>query len=290
MVGVEIYVLRDDLTGFGLGGNKTRKLDFLVGDALARGADSLITSEASSLTRNAAAAATMHGLDLHVLVAGTKAEHNPLSRAWFAEFGTMLHYTGEADESIDTTYEAVREELQSQGRVVYDLHPGGSTAVGALSYVEAYDQIVGASKQFGVHFRRIVFSSGSAGTQAGLAVGQSLAPYDTRIVGVCASVDAETQASRVRDLASSTALLLGTRSDDVSITVDDNYIGPGYAIPSEAGERAQELFARSEGLLLDSVYTAKAAAALLDYATDDGAGEGGATLFIHTGGNSGLFY
>ncbi len=289
VTGCDLHVLRDDLTGFGLGGNKTRKLDYLLGDALRKGADTLVTSKATSFSRNAAAAATACGLELHVVLPGTEADHNPLSRALFDKFGTELHYTHEPEEGAEAISRDVSERLRSEGRIVYDLHPGGSDAIGALSYVQVFHEIVDHATRSGVRFSHIIHSTSSAGTQAGLVVGQCLQPYDTQIVGISARLEASAQSERIRVLAMDTAGLLGTQLDESKILVDDDFVGAGYAIPSDEGTSAAELFARSEGLLLDPVYSAKAAAALLQYAST-GRLDDGAALFIHTGGNSGLFY
>ncbi len=292
-IGHDIHVLRDDLTGFGLGGNKTRKLDYLIGDAIRCGADVLITQKATSLSRNAAAAAAVCGLELHVVVPGSAADHNPLSRAFFDQFGATLHYMAAPDRSPDQSEEAVCEELgdtfRSEGRAVYHLHPGGSDAIGALGDVQAFDEIVDAAERSGLHFSHIIHSSGSAGTQAGLLVGQSLRPVPCRIIGISARLEAAEQEARVLELAKTTAGLFDTGLDPSNVVVDDGHIGPGYAIPSEEGTAAAALFARTEGLMLDPVYGAKAAAALLDQVSGGELGSG-AVLFIHTGGNAGLFY
>jgi 1-aminocyclopropane-1-carboxylate deaminase/D-cysteine desulfhydrase-like pyridoxal-dependent ACC family enzyme len=289
-VGCDLYILRDDLTGFGLGGNKTRKLDFLVGDALARSADTLVTIKATSFSRNAAAAASAHGLALHVVLPGGEAEQNPLSQAFFAQFGARLHYAPKDPENaLQEAYEDLVKSLKAKGKAVYVLHPGGSDTIGALAYVHAFQQILDYSRTTGVQFTDIVLSTGSTGTQAGLVVGQGHTGYPARITGVIASLTAEVQTLRIGALVSATAGMLGTKWDERRIRVDDRFIGPGYAIPSEEGRQAARLFATLEGVLLDDVYTGKAAAALLHYA-EKGELAGGKALFIHTGGNAGLFY
>lgn len=288
--GCDLYILRDDLTGFGLGGNKTRKLDFLVGDALARKADTLVTIKATSFSRNAAAAASAHGLAFHVVLPGGEADQNPLSQAFFQQLGANLHYAPkEPENALQEAYEGLVKSLKAQGKAVYELHPGGSDAIGALAYVHAFQQILDYSEATGVQFGDILLSTGSTGTQAGLVVGQGHTGYPTRITGVIASLTAEAQTQRISSLVSATAGMLGTRWDEGRIRVDDRFIGPGYAVPSEEGKKAARLFATLEGVLLDDVYTGKAAAALLHYAAK-GECAGGSALFIHTGGNAGLFY
>jgi D-cysteine desulfhydrase len=288
-VGHDIYILRDDLTGFALGGNKTRKVDYLVGDAVAKKADTLVTMKATSFSRNAAAAARACGLDLHVVVAGTESEQNPASQALFRQCDTKLHYVPEGESALPNACSRLVASLKTQGKAVYELHPGGSDSIGALGYVHAFHEILHFSHRSGVHFSRIIHSSSSAGTQAGLVLGQCISAYDTSILGVSASLKADAQSERVRKLSSSTAQMLGVQLDETKILVDDRFIGPGYAIPSEEGNNAVKLFAALEGILLDQVYTGKAAAALLHYAANR-LFEGDSVLFIHTGGNAGLFY
>jgi 1-aminocyclopropane-1-carboxylate deaminase/D-cysteine desulfhydrase-like pyridoxal-dependent ACC family enzyme len=172
---------------------------------------------------------------------------------------------------------------------VYELHPGGSDSIGALGYFAAFQEIRDYSQRTGVHFSDIVLSVGSTGTQVGLILGQWKSGYKTRIIGISASQSADKQSSRVYELASSTARKLGIEVDQSMILIDDKFIGQGYAIPSEKGKTAVKIFASMEGLLLDQVYTGKAAAALLCYARKK-IFNGYNVLFVHTGGNSGLYY
>ncbi|WP_028574617.1 pyridoxal-phosphate dependent enzyme [Desulfonatronovibrio hydrogenovorans] len=287
--GLEIYVLRDDLTGFGLGGNKTRKLDFLLGDALVRKATAVVTTKATSFSRNAAAGAAACGLKFHVVLPGTESDQNPLSRAVFAKWGARCHYEPDNRTALDNRLQSVIASLRDQAEEVYVLHPGGSDAVGALSYVRVFDEIRQYSEQTGVHFSHILHSTSSAGTQAGLVVGQCLARSETQVLGISASRSRPEQFELVHELAQSTARLLGKQVDPDKIIIDDGFVGPGYACASREGEAASQIFAELEGILLDPVYTGKAAAALLSYSKDKLLGSG-PVLFIHTGGNAGLYY
>ena len=287
--GQEIYILRDDLTGFGLGGNKTRKVDFLLGDALAKRATTLATMKATSFSRNAAAGASACGLDFHVVLPDTESDQNPLSQSVFAKWGALLHFEGNNPKTLVDRLESVVASLSNQGKNVYVLHPGGSDAIGALSYVSVLDEISTFSVRTGVHFSHIMHSTSSAGTQAGLVVGQCIADYDTQIVGVSASRNASDQSKLICDLARSTAHLLDRSIDLSKVIVDDGFVGPGYARASKEGEMAAQTFAELEGILLDSVYTGKAAAALIDYLENDKFADG-PVLFIHTGGNAGVYY
>lgn len=284
----ETWVMREDLTGFALGGNKVRKLDFLLGDALAKNADTLVVAGASSFSRNAAAAGRVFGMEVAVLVSGAMDEQNRISGEFFRQFDAQIHYVPTV-VGLSVAQAQLSEQLTAQGRRVYELHPGGSDAIGTLGYVKAFEQIPEVSQRTGVHFDRVIHASGSAATQAGLAVGSAIGGYDTDLVGIAISQPASVQRPRVQDLAVETAGMLGTAFDEESIVVDDRFLGDGYPLPSHAGEAAVALFAAKEGLLLDQIYGGKAAAALLAYADDD-APDTRRTLFIHTGGNAGLYY
>ncbi|MBT8360080.1 MAG: pyridoxal-phosphate dependent enzyme [Desulfobacterales bacterium] len=170
--GYEIYILREDLTGFGLGGNKTRKVDFLIGDALAKRATTLVTIKATSFSRNAAAGASACGLEFHVVLPGIESGQNPLSQLVFAKWGTQLHYEGNDPTALLNRQKTLEASLRNQGKNVYVLNPGGSDAIGAMSYVAVFEEICAFSARTGIHFSHIVHSSSSAGTQAGLVVGQ----------------------------------------------------------------------------------------------------------------------
>jgi len=283
--------MREDLTGFAIGGNKNRKLDYLIGDALLKNADTLITTKASSFSRNAAAAGKVFGFEVHVLLVGNESEQNINSQALFHQFGTILHYASiNSPEAITAEYNRIIGDLRSHEKVVYELHPGGSDSIGSLGYINAFDQIIQYSKSSGIHFNKIIHSTGSTATQVGLLLGQCISEYDTTIIGMAASQKANVQNERIRELALATAQMLAIPFDDSKIVVDDSFIGPGYAIQSEEGENATSMFALQEGVLLDSVYTGKAAAGLIYYAMNEMISENENVLFIHTGGNSGLFY
>lgn len=290
LLGQSIYIMREDLTGFGIGGNKVRKLDYLVGDAIAHKADTLITTKASNFSRNAAAAGSAFGLDVHVVLAGQESEQNPASQALFHKFGAQLYYVEDDPDALVAESGRVADELTRQGRTIYNLHPGGSDEIGSLGYVNAFAEIIQYSLDSGTHFGKIIHSTGSTATQVGLLLGQHLSDYDTTIVGMAASQKAGVQVARIRQLALSTADLLGIEIDAAKIVVEDGFIGPGYAVPSEEGSAAMQLFAATEGILLDDVYTGKAAAGLMHYAREGKFGKNENVLFIHTGGNAGQYY
>ncbi|MFG0256727.1 MAG: 1-aminocyclopropane-1-carboxylate deaminase/D-cysteine desulfhydrase [Phycisphaerales bacterium JB043] len=286
-----IFVLREDMTGFGLGGNKVRKLDYLIADAVSKGADTLVTSIASSFSRNAAPAATARGLDLHVILNGSEHDHNPLSRSFFERFQTTLHYVdAPSQEDFTRSQQNIIEDIRSRGRNVYEMPPGGSTEIGTLGYIRVFEQIARYSESTGTCFDKIVLPTGSAGTQAGLVLAQCISEYATEIIGVAISKPADVQHERVRKLAESTATMLGTDLDDSNVLVDDRFLGEGYPIPSPESAEAASLFAQSEGILLDLIYGGKAAAWLQNAAATGEIDAAETVLFIHTGGNGGIFY
>lgn len=291
MLGRQVFALREDMTGFGLGGNKVRKLDYLIGDALSQGANALVTTAASSFSRNAAVAARACGLQLHVLISGDPAAHNPLSRSFFEQHETIIHHVSTVEPGgLPDAQARLVADLRSRGHVVYEMPPGGSTEIGTLGYVHVFEQIVRYTMKTGTHFDTIVLATGSAGTQAGLVVGQTISGYDTRIIGVAISRSADAQRAKVRQLASSTAASLNVPFDESTVLVDDRFLGEGYPIPSPQGDEAVRIWAHAEGLLFDRIYAGKAAAWLIHAAGAGELGDDETTLFIHTGGNGGLFY
>jgi L-cysteate sulfo-lyase len=289
-LGHNIYVKRDDLTGFCLGGNKVRKLDYLLSDAKVKNADTLVTKRATSFSRNAAAAGKALGFDVHVFIMGEEATQNQASQALFKRLGATLHFVSGEQNELDTNYQKYVESLRERGRSVYELHPGGSDAIGTLSYVKAFAEILDYSKKSTIHFDKIFHATGSAATQAGLVLGQCISGYEASIIGIAISQKAEIQKTKVLELARTTAQMLEVDLDDSKVIVDDNYIGPGYPDPSEAGMKATEMFVQMEGILLDQVYGGKAAAGVIDYAATGRFSKGDNILFIHTGGNSDLYY
>jgi len=287
--GHRAWVMRDDLSGFGLGGNKVRKLEYILGHALAKKVNALVTVGANSFSRNAAVASKFLGLDMHVLMGGKEADHNPLSRDFFAIMGATVHYVD--PEKLPAEQRELVQALSSGGQIVQELHRGGSDTLGTLGYIEAFAEIIERMAREGVVFDQVFHASGSAATQAGLVLGQAISGCtDMRIIGIAASMPGEVQTKRVADLARATADMLGIDFDPARVIVDDRYLGEGYPIPSAASRSAVEFFARAEGILFDPIYVGKAAAALLGYARDGELGDKAKVLLLHTGGNAGVYY
>jgi D-cysteine desulfhydrase family pyridoxal phosphate-dependent enzyme len=290
--GVGVYCKRDDLTGFGFGGNKTRKLDFLIADALDLGCDTLLAIGAnqSNFCRMTAAYGAATGMEVHLLLGG-KEPMNPTGNLRLDHLLAAVCHHVESSDWDDWAREAERIEstLTSQGRKVYRMPVGGSTPRGALGYVDAFAEILSDQSRLGVQFDAVLHASSSAGTQAGLVVGQALSQWSGRVIGISVAKSRSAQEKDVFNLARATAAEVGTCVGPESIIVDDDYLGAGYAVRTSGCEKAVDLFARQWGVFLDYVYTGKAAAALIDYLRQSRFPEGANVLFVHTGGNIELF-
>lgn len=287
-----LYCKRDDLTGFGFGGNKTRKLDFLIGEALEQGADTLLAVGAnqSNFCRMAAAIGAVHGLAVHLVLGGKKPKRTTGNLLLDHLLGAACHHVASQDwDAWEREAGRIEQHLIASGRKVYRLPIGGSTPRGALGYVEAFAELQEDVQRLKINFDTLVVASSSAGTQAGLVVGQALTGWPGRIIGISVAKPKALQEAAVRSLARQTAQLLGVALPAVRIIVDDDYLGSGYAQHTPECIQAVESWARDAGLFLDYVYTGKAAAGLMDYARTGRIHKGECVVFIHTGGNLELF-
>jgi 1-aminocyclopropane-1-carboxylate deaminase/D-cysteine desulfhydrase-like pyridoxal-dependent ACC family enzyme len=290
-LGSNIYIKREDLTGFGLGGNKIRKLDFLIADAIKKNANTVITKHASAFSRNAALACKAMNIEFHVAINGSETNHNRLCKKIFAQSDVQVHYFPDLTESdFEDHFQALVKNLSAQGKIIEKLHPGGSDKIGTLGYVKVFDEIVHFSTQTHIHFDHIIHATGSAGTAAGLLIGQNLSKYPAQLTGMAISQDAGTKKKRILDLADECSQMLNMDLSTSCLTIDDAYIGPGYPISTIEGGTAVKLFGNLEGIFLDSVYTGKAAAGMIDYIEKNQFTRDDNILFIHTGGNSGIYY
>ena len=290
--GVNVYCKRDDLTGFGFGGNKTRKLDFLLAESRNLKCDTLIAIGAnqSNFCRMAAAYGVACGMKVH-LVLGGKKPANPTGNLRLDHLlGVTCHHVDSSDwDCWAEEAEKLETELTSHDKNVYRMPVGGSTPRGALGYVDAFAEIIADQSRLGVEFDAIVHASSSAGTQAGLVVGQAIADWPGNVIGVSVAKPQDELKKDVLDLAQATAAEIDTHVEPTSIIVDDSYVGQGYAIRTPGCEEAVALFAQRLGIFLDYVYTGKAAAGLIDTLRKGRFDKGANVLFIHTGGNIELF-
>jgi len=293
--GREIYIKRDDLTPLALGGNKLRKLEYLAADALAKGADTLITAGAiqSNHVRQTAALAARLGLGCVALL------ENPIgtdstsymengNRLLLELFDARVELVDNLDNA-DDLLQALAVRLHASGRKPYIVPIGGSNALGALGYVRAGLELADQIDQSGQRFAGVVLASGSAGTHAGIALALAERLPDLPVIGVTVSRNEDTQLPKVQGLAARTAELLGTPVPDAfKVHLWDEYYAPRYGEANAGGLAAIRLLASQEGILLDPVYTGKAMAGLLDGIArqrfDDGP-----LIFLHTGGAPALF-
>lgn len=290
--GTRLLVKRDDLTGLGLGGNKVRKLEFLLGRARADDCDTLITGGAaqSNHCRQTAAAAARAGLECHLALGGAqpgRAEGNLLLDQLF---GARLHWCGDHRRGEDIA--ELAEELVHRGRRPYVIPYGGSDPVGAMGFVRAAEELGEQLRVAGLCPTHVVLASSSGGSQAGLLVGARSLGEDYELIGVEIDKDLDEPLSeRVAKLASDTAerlnLDLRLSSDDVHLWSD--YGDAGYGVVGELEREAIRRCATEEGLLLDPVYTARAMGGLIDRIERGELQNDDVVLFWHTGGQPALF-
>ena len=294
--GPKFWIKRDDCTGLATGGNKTRKLEFLLADALQQGADMLVTQGAvqSNHVRQTAAAACKFGLDCHALlerrVPDRAADYETTGNVLFDHiFGTTIEFR---PPGLDMNAEAraVTEKFAANGRKPYFIPGGGSNEIGALGYVScAYEMLAQFDAQ-GLDVGWIVLASGSAGTHAGLLAGLHAAGSDIPVMGISVRQPRERQIAAVHKLAVATAAQLTDIPLSLDKTlVDDGYVGAGYGLPTEDTIAAINLIARKEGLLLDPVYSAKGLAGMIGLTEQKFFDRQKDVVFLHTGGAAALF-
>lgn len=295
-LGVEVWIKRDDLTGLAMGGNKTRKLEFLVADALAQGADTLVTVGApqSNHCRLTLAAAAKEGLKCSIVleerVPGSYDRNASGNNFLFGLIGVESVNVVPGGADLNDAMMSLADDLISQGRKPYLIPGGGSNPLGALGYVVCAGEIVQQSLDLHVAFDHIALASGSTGTHAGLLVGLEAAHAGVPVIGINVSRPRAAQEANVFKLVSETADFLGVPSPERSkVTALDDWVGPGYSLPTPEMIEAVKLFARLEGVLLDPVYTGKAAAGLIGMARRGDFKSGDKILFLHTGGAPALF-
>jgi L-cysteate sulfo-lyase len=295
--GPEIWIKRDDCTGLSTGGNKTRKLEFLMAEAEAAGADMVMTQGAiqSNHARQTAAAAAKLGFGCHILLEDRTGSHDTNYNHNGNVLLDVLH--GATSErrgpglDMNAEMEAVADKFRAEGRKVYTIPGGGSNPTGALGYVNCAYELVGQANDRQLRIDHIVHATGSAGTQAGLVAGLKAINAGIPLLGIGVRAPRPKQEENVYNLALATANKLGcagvvAREDVVANT---DYVGEGYGIPTPGGLEAIAMFAELEGLLLDPVYSAKGAAGLIDLVRKGHFKKGERVVFIHTGGAVALF-
>jgi D-cysteine desulfhydrase family pyridoxal phosphate-dependent enzyme len=286
--GPVIHVKRDDLTGgLGFSGNKTRKLEFVFAEAQANGAKTLITvgSIQSNHCRQTAALATRFGLDCILVLFGQDPDQADGNLLLDRLFGASVVWT--TREKYDETLKQVFDDAWKAGKKPFLIPLGASTAVGTMGYTYAMKELVEQK----VDVDTIVMASSSCGTQAGMVLGARLHGFKGKILGISIDHKAASMRGRVAALASEASERLGKRIDFSAdeILVNDDFIAPGYAVMTELEKNAITLFARTEALLLDPVYTGRAAGGMIDLIRRGQLSAGEKILFWHTGGTPALF-
>ena len=293
--GPDIYIKRDDLLGLAAGGNKTRKLEFLVADALAKAADTLITCGAvqSNHCRLTLAAAVKEGLQCRLVleerVPGTynpeASGNNFLFNLMGVERVTVIPRGSDTMRAMDK----VADEVKAEGRHGYIIPVGGSNPIGATGYVACAQEIMEQTFEQGINIDYLVCASGSAGTQAGLITGFYGCSMNVPVLGINVSRAKQDQEELVYDLVKRTAQHVGLNLEipREAVTCFDEYVGPGYSLPTPEMAEAVGLVARTEGILL--VYTGKTMAGLIDLIRKGFFKKDDTVLFVHTGGSPALY-
>jgi len=292
--GPRLFFKRDDLTGFGFGGNKVRKLEYYLADALAQEADVIVTGAGpqSNHIRATAAAARAAGLDVVAVMHGARPAESQGNLLLDELLGAALRFTNHPDRArVDTLIEAVAAELRQAGRRPYVIPRGGASALGALGYVDFVRELAAQLRAAAVRPSALALAVGSCGTQAGLLAGAKIEQAPYRILGFTVSRPVAECVERVRRFAVEAARLIGCEITigPEEVVVRDGFIGPGYGIPTPEGVEAIRLVARSEGVFLDPTYTGKAMAGLIGEIRAGRIGKDETVVFLHTGGEPGLF-
>ncbi|MBR0139206.1 MAG: D-cysteine desulfhydrase [Firmicutes bacterium] len=295
--GPRIWIKRDDMLGLAMGGNKTRKLEFLMADALEKGADTVITCGAvqSNHCRLTLAAAVTEGLKCHLVieqrVPGSYNEHATGNNFLYHLLGVEGIHVVDGGSDMMAEMKKVADELAAQGRKPYIIPGGGSNEIGATGYAACAQEILNQSFKMGVNFDHIVCTSGSTGTHAGLLVGLKGENANIPLTGIGINKPLPIQKPNVYNLSVKLAKHLGVANEITmdDVIVFDDYVGPGYSRVTQGMVEAVELVAKTEGILLDPVYTGKTMAGMIDL-YKKGYFEGCRNiLFIHTGGSPALF-
>jgi D-cysteine desulfhydrase len=295
--GPRIYIKRDDLLGLASGGNKTRKLEFLMAEALAQGADTIVTTGAvqSNHCRLTLAAAVKEGLRCRMVleerVEGSYSPDASGNNLLFKLLGVDEVVVVPGGTNLMQAMQDMAAEVTASGGRPYIIPGGGSNALGALGYVSCAEEILTQSFEMSLPFDHVVCSSGSGGTHAGLVAGFYGHQSGIPVTGISVRADKAPQESKLHALANATSQLAGASREvpPEEINVRDEFVGPGYSLPTPEMTVAIQTFARVEGILLDPVYTGKTAAGLLALVREGAFERDSNVLFIHTGGSPAIY-
>lgn len=295
--GVNLYIKRDDLLPGAAGGNKTRKLDFCIADALQAGADTIITCGAiqSNHCRLTASWSAKEGLECHlVLEERVKGSYKPEGSGnnfLFELLGVKSKRVVAGGSDMLAEMEKVADELKAAGKKPYIIPGGASNPIGALGYAACAEELMNQLNTMHLTIDHIVVPSGSAGTHAGMVAGLVGTNANIPVSGMNVSRPKDVQEGIVHSLTEKTAELLGIRGGIArkDIVCYGDYVGPGYSLPTESMVEAVKLFALEEAILLDPVYSGKAAAGLIDLVRKGVFTKGQNVVFLHTGGSPALY-
>ncbi len=286
--GPELWVKRDDLTGLAGGGNKTRKLEFLVADALRQGATALVTGGAvqSNHVRQTAAAAAKCGLRCHLVLKGSPPAQIQGNLLLDQVLGAELHWT---QQDLPQALAHVTQTLQAQGERAYLIPYGGSNALGVCGYAAAWLELEEQCAELGLTFDAVVVASSSGGTQSGLLVGAQACGYAGRVIGISVAEPTARLCTLLQALVTEAQALLGLGAVMPACEVYDDWIGAGYGVPAAEELAVLRAVARAEGLLVDPVYTGRALTGLYGLIQRGVLHRDQRVLFWHTGGIPALF-
>ena len=288
--GADVWIKREDLLPLAFGGNKLRNLEFLVGAALADGTDVLVTSGRrwSNHCRLTAAAGAAAGLPVHLVLTGPPVSPPGANERLDRMLGAIVHFAAtDARADREALVDDVEATLRAEGRRPYVVSVGGSGAIGAAGQVLGGLELVAQARALGMEPRAVVLPSATGGTQAGVLVGLRLGGFASRVVGIAVAKPPTELVPIIAQLLKDLIPLAGLGVDEAEIDLDGAFLGPSYGVPTPAAAEAAELLARTEGILVDPIYTAKALAGLVA-----GVRSGeltGSIVFWHAGGTPGLF-
>lgn len=296
--GPNLWIKRDDCTGLSSGGNKTRKLEFLMADAVEKKADTIITQGAtqSNHARQTCAIAAKLGLECHILLEDRTGYDDDA----YAHNGNVLldqlHGASiamrPADSDMNAEMEQLAMQLRDDGKKPYIIPGGGSNEIGALGYVNAAFELTHQANERSLHIDHLVHATGSAGTQAGLVLGMQAMNSGIPVYGVSVRAEKQKQEENVYGLVQRTAAFMGYSPNLVErekVVANSDYVGPGYGLPTDAMVEAVKMLAQYEGILLDPVYSGKGFSGLIDLVRKGHFRKGENVVFLHTGGSVSLF-
>lgn len=285
-----LFVKRDDTTTVGLGGNKTRKLEYVAAQAAAEGADVLITTGGvqSNHCRQTAAYAARMGMACHLVLSGSPDAAHQGNVLLFDLYGATLHFQPDEDQ-CEADCLALAERLRAEGKRPHYICAGASTALGAAAYADCARELLAQADAQGIRLSDVFLPTGTGGTQAGLILG--FHGTGVRVHGISVSADVEKMKGRLRRICRETCGRFPGVFDwsEEELLVDSDFVGPGYAIPDPRGNAAIRLLGRTEALTLDPVYTGKAMAGMLAWLRTPESAQATGVVFLHTGGSPAIF-